>query len=41
MLKFLMAQKNNRKRGDWYSEVHKIMNDFNIDLTDEVIKKYQ
>jgi hypothetical protein len=36
-----MAQKNNRKRGDWYSEVHKIMNDFNIDFTDEVIKKYQ
>ena len=41
MFKFLMAQKNNQKRGDWYSEVHIIMNDLKINLTDEVIKKYQ
>ena len=34
-----MAQKNNRKRGDWYSEVKNIINELNISLNDEDIKK--
>ena len=39
MFKLLMAQKNNRKRGDWYSEVKNIINELNISLNDEDIKK--
>ena len=37
--RFLMAQKNDYKRGDWYSEVRNILREFKIDMSDETIKK--
>ena len=36
--RFLIAQKNDYKRDDWYSEVKNILNEFGINKTDEEIK---
>ena len=36
--RFLIAQKNDFKRGDWYSEVRNILEEFEINMTDEEIQ---
>ena len=38
LFQFLMAQKMEPKRGDWYSEIVKIMNEFDITLSENEIK---
>ena len=38
MFKFLMAQKKQPRRGDWYSEIQSIMEDFEITISDDEIK---
>ena len=39
--KFLMAQYENPKPGDWYSEVKLIVNKFEFNISDEIIKNMQ
>ena len=34
-----MAQKKQPPRGDWYSEIKSIMEDFEITISDDEIKK--
>ena len=34
----MKAQKENPKRGDWYSEVQSILNEFEIELSEAQIK---
>ena len=36
---FLMAQKKEPKKGDWYSDVNKYLNEFKIEMTEEAIKQ--
>ena len=36
---FLMAQKIDPKKGDWYSEVRDILKEYDIQMSDEEIKK--
>ena len=37
LYQFLLAQKNDPKQGDWYSEIKRILNEFELDLSDEAI----
>ena len=37
LYQFLLAQKNDPKQGDWYSEIKRILNKFELDLSDEAI----
>ena len=39
MYQFLMAQKQDPKKGDWYSDVNKYLKEFKIDISEEAIKK--
>ena len=39
MYQFLMAQKQEPKKGDWYSDVNKYLKEFKIDISEEAIKK--
>ena len=39
MYQFLIAQNNDPTKGDWYSDVHTILNELEIDMNDEDIKK--
>ena len=41
MYTFLMAQKKEPKKGDWYSDVNIYMNEFKIDMSEEAIKQMQ
>ena len=36
--RFLIARKNDYRKGDWYSKVKKILNEFKINMADEDIK---
>ena len=36
---FLMVQKKQPRRGDWYSEIQSIMEDFEITISDDEIKR--
>ena len=36
---FLMAQKKQPRRGDWYSEIQSIMEHFEITIIDDEIKR--
>ena len=37
MYQFLMAQKQEPKKGDWYSDVNKYLKKFKIDISEEAI----
>ena len=34
-----MAQKKEPKKGDWYSDVNKYLNEFKIEMTEEAMKQ--
>ena len=37
--RFLMAQKFEPRRGDWYSEIQTILKEFEIDISEKYIKE--
>ena len=39
LYRFLMAQKKEPRRGDWYSDVQNIIKEFNINMSEEQIKE--
>ena len=39
LFQFLMAQKREQRRGDWYSEIQQTLKEFEIDLSEKSIKE--